>query len=361
MATVTMAASTALGIYCKVLVGDAKFRSDMVGMVTDCILRWMSCHRGRCFLFGKRAWNSHLSDRTLEDSTTDVDMILYDPDTFPSMTLDLLQVVNDECGPALLYMHSFTKTHADKRGKTFTVEICGVPVADLSMRMTRGDFRLTPAPVPATPPPPPPPPPPTTPTPVTPTPPASPPQTSTAACSGPLQGPDHFSVLRKVHLTTGESIDVSVLRVSVMQSMLEAEMSSYHWRREKAEKELRKYMMFSALGFILPAEEVRVDDSSSSSSSSSSSAAEPAPAPPAPPVPPPDDSILHESSFQLPVLAQYIRQCGTLDECRRIATTLFYWREGDSMHQCILEVCEAKTIDECRVIAKRIVESAPQQ
>lgn len=317
MASVTLGASSALGIYCKVLVGDAKFRADMVGMVTDCILRWMSVNSTRCFLFGKRAWNAHLSDRTLEESTTDVDMILYDPSTFPSMTLDLLRVINEECVPALIYMHSFTKTHADKRGKTFTVEICGVSVADLSMRNTPGDFCLVAA------------------------------SGSSEIGSSPLPPHDHFSVLRNVYLTTGETIRVSVLRVRVMESMLEAEIASYHWRKDKAEKELRKYMMFAALGFISAEEE---------EGCGSSKAAEPLEWKQEQSV---VDEYMHESSFQLPVLAQYIRQCGTLDECRRIATTLFYWREGDRMHECVSGVCAAKTIDECRAIARKILEAVP--
>ena len=437
MANVTLAASSALGIYCKVLVGDAKFRSEMVGMVTDCILRWMAVNRGRCFLFGKRAWNAHLSDRTLEESTTDVDMILYDPETFPSMTLDLLRVITEECGPALTYMHSFTKTHMDKRGKTFTVEICGVSVADLSMRTTPGDFRLVAHDAATT-----------------------SPAHSPLASGQPLPPYDHFSVQRTVHLTTGERIRVSVLRVRVMESMLEAEISSYHWRKDKAEKELRKYMMFGALGFVAAeedelveeenkatqstskpkardfsktkqgrgeqgrAEQIRgerprqrtvgagprqmdagretvasedsVDSDGAASAASSDGAASAASSDGAASAASSDGAAsaassdgladsaaassdgladsaaassdgladsaaaikeaMQESSFQLPVLAQYIRQCGTLEECKRIATTLFYWREGDEMHACVSSVCAARTVEECRAIAKQILD-----
>ncbi len=59
-------------------------------------------------------------------------------------------------------------------------------------------------------------------------------------------------------------------------------------------------------------------------------------------------------SFQIPILAKYIRHCISHEECLRVATNLFFWVEGDAMHAWILQILKTRTLGECRLLGAQM-------
>jgi hypothetical protein len=297
-------------MYCKVIVGHASFRSAMCNLVVDRIIQWASLNIGTIHLFGKRAWNAHLSDKTFEEATTDIDLMI-DTESFSSLTLNCLRLIHRDCHAASPYMNVYTKTHADGHGRTMTIEVCGISVADMASRDTQGDF-----------------------------------------CIGRRSSPDRilflhdFAVLRHVSLSDGKVCVLSVLKRSTMKKMLDAEIIDHHWRKEKAQKDLRKYMVYDALGFF---------------HEDSVGAAEPEQVQPHGVS---NNTWVHvtvphdETSFQIPILAKYLRACNSVEECIRVSKNLFFWIEGDPMSVYIKRVLQSKSVSECRAIAKEIEQAA---
>jgi len=299
-----------MGMYCKVIVGHASFRSAMCNLVVDRIIQWASLNIGTIHLFGKRAWNAHLSDKTFEEATTDIDLMI-DTEFFSSLTLNCLRLIHRDCHAASPYMNVYTKTHADGHGRTMTIEVCGISVADMASRDTQGDF-----------------------------------------CIGRRSSPDRilflqdFAVLRHVSLSDGKVCVLSVLKRSTMKKMLDAEIIDHHWRKEKAQKDLRKYMVYDALGFfhedsVGAAEPEHVQPHGLSNNTWVH-------------VTVPHD----ETSFQIPILAKYLRVCNTVEECIRVSKNLFFWIEGDPLSGYIKRVLQSKSVSECRAIAKEIEQAA---
>lgn len=316
LAALTSTAKSTMGMYCKVIVGHAPFRTGMCNVVIDRIIVWASSHPDKVFLFGKRAWNAHLSDKTFEEATTDIDLMV-DWSCFSSLTLNCLRLIHTDCSQATPYMNVFTKTHSDGRGKTMTIEVCGVSVADMASRDTPGDFCIggNPRPQPATP-----------------------------SSHQPHSDPLAFAILRHVATSSGRQCTLAVLKRSTMMKMLDAESElEHHWRKDKAGRDLKKYMVFDALGFFHSDEECPATHSAQPATHSASM-----------------PHLVHvvvpadETSFQLPILAKYLRACSSVEECVRAARNLFFWIEGDAMSSYIRRVIEARTIADCRAIAREI-------
>jgi hypothetical protein len=299
---VTAAAQNSLGMYCRVVVGDAKFRARLYSMILDRVYVWMQEHRRLLVLFGKRAWNAHLKDRTFAETTQDIDIFVYESSLFSPTCAELLRILHEEFASSVPYMNSYTKPHMDNRGKTFTVEICGNVLIDLSTRDIRGDFCIN---------------------------------------GETKEWKEDYAVDRAVeHSSRSSSSTISVLRRDIMVDMLQAETTGDHWRRDKAAADLKKYLVYEALGFFLL-------DSTHNSASLPRLESHVA-APPASRSPPEVDT-----SFQLPIMEKYIRHCSTLEECIRIVDNLFFWVEGDRVHDCVSKICAAKSLSDCRTIVSQ--------
>ena len=243
--------SSKVGRYCRVLVGDARFRAQVVAEVSGCVLRWISTLQGRVYLYGRRAWNAHLSDAALSENTVDVDLMVHDPAEFTALGASLWDVFGSELPHLMPIAYGYVKAHQDGRGSTMTVEVGGTPLVDLTCRMTPGDFCLFGDVKPF-----------------------APPFALLREVELPAETPLRFTTrhlpqtpdlqlrglpsdLQRSCVPEGVSsapqqrvVQVSVLRVHVMMEMLRAEANARHWRCERASREISKYRTFLALGFL---------------------------------------------------------------------------------------------------------------
>lgn len=301
---VTAMAQKHLRMYCRVVVGDAKFRSRLFEGVMDRVFLWMSQNRGKLMLFGRRAWNAHLRDKAFVEQTVDVDIFVSDCSEFSAFSAQLLKLLHEDVPACIPFMNPYNKPHMDNRGRTLTIEVCGVVLIDLSTRDMKGSF-----------------------------------------CIGEMDSLDIDPPCVERQVVPG-GCRVSLLRRKVMLEMLTAEAKNTHWRRERAERDLQKYLIYDALGFFEPDED------------SVSPTAEGA----APAVVQHETLARHEApartvidvSFQIPILAKYIRHCVTHEECLRVATNLFFWVEGDAMHTWILRLLKTRTLGECRLLGAQM-------
>jgi len=121
---VTAMAQKHLRMYCRVVVGDAKFRSRLFEGVMDRVFLWMSRNQGRLMLFGRRAWNAHLRDKAFVEQTVDVDIFVSDSSDFSAFSAQLLKLLHEDVPACIPFMNPYNKPHMDNRGRTLTSEVC---------------------------------------------------------------------------------------------------------------------------------------------------------------------------------------------------------------------------------------------
>jgi hypothetical protein len=203
--TLARSVSAVVGQYCRVVVGDARWRAATAARVERVVMQWVAAANGLVCLYGRRAWNAHTADPALWEDSLDIDLFAVDARMFPALCASLFSALA-EFGPLL---HGYTKLHADGKGRTLTVEVGGTPLVDLSARDLFGDFCI-------------------------------------GAVAPPLRLP--FFVPR----TCAGVDDIPVLRRDVMAEMLRAEVVVGGWRRDKAARQLDRILTLDALGFLLP-------------------------------------------------------------------------------------------------------------
>jgi hypothetical protein len=209
----TAHASATLGKYCRIVVGDARMRDEGARLVRDVVFRWLSSRQDRVALYGRRAWNAHMAQPFLEEPTTDVDMIVLDPDEFQMSRFSLSVALRRGVPDCARLLHTYVKQHQDGRGATMTAELGGVPLIDLSVRFIRGDLCISRA----------------------------------ADKTTPYIIPEPHCVLRMIG-----SRPVSVLRVPVMLDMLAAESRAGTWRSRRAAMQMFKVDAMARAGWLLP-------------------------------------------------------------------------------------------------------------
>jgi hypothetical protein len=338
LVAITAHASAVLGHYCRIVVGDARFRADLQTRVSEVVLRWMASRSLQVALYGRRAWNSHLVEQALSETTTDFDLMVLDASMFQPLRFSILTALRTQCPDYSHLLCAYVKQHADARGSTMTVEIAGTPLLDLTMRDTQGDFCI-------------------------------------GAATTPLVEP--FVVTRRVQAPSERSYNVAVLRRRVMEKMLEAEIAAGIWRADRARKDLAKYGMFAAMGWFLPDDHDaphfglealthRYSETSSTGSSSTETSGfvelasedsaprsfEPSPVHEAS-VAPSRPAFSIDASVQLKLLRRHLIQSRTIEECRR-CVPMFVCECGDPVHVILERLAAAKHLGEVHAIAAEL-------
>jgi hypothetical protein len=349
LAALTAHVSGVVGTYCRVVVGDARFRADVLARISDVVVRWMATRPTLVALYGRRAWNVHLAQTVLEETTTDFDIMALcgSGPVFETLRYSLLAALHSHCPDLTPIIHAYLKPHQDGRGATMTVEVGGAPLVDLSVRDQAGDFCIG--------------------------------SKQRAAIPGP------HTVTRIMEPVPGRPCAVSVLRRAVMRKMLRAEIQAGIWRADKARKDLARYAMYEAVGWFLPdynspdaihhqfvityaADSARATHPSLVSATDSSlvSATHPSPNSATHPSPDsathsspdsatrssPDSATLPWPSVQLQVqlLGRHLRSSKTMEECRRCAGLVVYER-GDAVHKLLVRILAASHVGEvCRIM-----------
>jgi len=217
LAGMTAHVSSALGQYCRIVVGDARFRADVLARVSVVVLRWMAGRTSAVALYGRRAWNAHIAQGCLVDATTDFDIMVMRPPDFHTLRFSLLSSLRSSCPDLSLFIYAYVKSHLDSRGSTMTVEVGGTPLVDLTVRERYGDF-----------------------------------------CIGvePQHLPEPYTVLRSVDCPAGSAHGsashtvVSVMRRHTMFRMLRAEIRAGIWRTERAARDLERYALYETMGWF---------------------------------------------------------------------------------------------------------------
>jgi hypothetical protein len=212
LAGMTAHVSSALGQYCRIVVGDARFRADVLARVSVVVLRWMAGRTSSVALYGRRAWNAHIAQTCLVDATTDFDIMVLRPHDFHTLRFSLLTALRSSCPDLSAFIYAYVKSHLDSRGSTMTVEVGGTPLVDLTVRERYGDF-----------------------------------------CIGvePHSLPEPYIVSRTVECPAGSAHPiVSVMRRHTMFRMLRAEIRAGIWRTERATRDLERYALYETMGWF---------------------------------------------------------------------------------------------------------------
>jgi hypothetical protein len=314
--------SATLGKYCRIVVGDARTRAEMLEAARDAVYRWMSSKHGKVALYGRRAWNAHLLQAFLEEPTTDVDLLVLQPEEFPALRFSLTVLLQRTVPDGARLVHTYVKQHQDGRGATMTAEVGGVPTVDLSVRFARGDLCIF----------------------------------------GAAPIPEPHCVARMIGGRT-----VSVLRVNVMLLMLAAESRAPTWRARRAAMQMRKVEAMMRAGWLMLDGGTAMPPPPLPAPPAPVPAGSPPPAPPAPvpaectTVPPnavrrredqptpqeqPEPGAL-QSHVWLDVLRRHAETATTLEELQA-ATRWLPCADGDAVSVACACIMECETLSAAR-------------